>query len=302
MRCPLYSSFFKFLYTGSFSQEEETHMNVLSSNAFGKTDIGGRANNEDAFAIHRDNNLLVVADGMGGHQNGEMASASACQSLAASATAAAASFDSTDAAKTWLCQALQDAHQAVVKLNSNQSGLQRMGTTATLSLIQGSKLLVAWVGDSRVYRLRGSTLDLVNDDHVVKYEYWRAGQLSDAEWNSHRRGYTSNVITRSLGSAGKLDVDFREVDVAAGDVVLSCSDGLNNSVTEDQLIAILSSGKSAQVMVEELIKAALAAQARDNVTAVVAVVKAQDKTQDETQDKPKGKPEGPVAEKTAASK
>lgn len=277
-------------------------MNVLSSNAFGKTDIGGRANNEDAFAIHRDNNLLVVADGMGGHQNGEMASASACQSLAASATAAAASFDSTDAAKTWLCQALQDAHQAVVKLNSNQSGLQRMGTTATLSLIQGSKLLVAWVGDSRVYRLRGSTLDLVNDDHVVKYEFWRAGQLSDAEWNSHRRGYTSNVITRSLGSAGKLDVDFREVDVAAGDVVLSCSDGLNNSVTEDQLIAILSSGKSAQVMVEELIKAALAAQARDNVTAVVAVVKAQDKTQDETQDKPKGKPEGPVAEKTAASK
>lgn len=293
MRCPLYSSFFKFLYTGSFSQEEETHMNVLSSNAFGKTDIGGRANNEDAFAIHRDNNLLVVADGMGGHQNGEMASASACQSLAASATAAAASFDSTDAAKTWLCQALQDAHQAVVKLNSNQSGLQRMGTTATLSLIQGSKLLVAWVGDSRVYRLRGSTLDLVNDDHVVKYEYWRAGQLSDAEWNSHRRGYTSNVITRSLGSAGKLDVDFREVDVAAGDVVLSCSDGLNNSVTEDQLIAILSSGKSAQVMVEELIKAALAAQARDNVTAVVAVVKAQDKTQD--------KPEGPAIEKVPAA-
>lgn len=277
--------------TGSFSQEEETHMNVLSSDAFGKTDIGGRANNEDAFAIHRDNNLLVVADGMGGHQNGEMASASACQSLAASATAAAASFDSTDAAKTWLCQALQDAHQAVVKLNNNQSGLQRMGTTATLSLLQGSKLLVAWVGDSRVYRLRGSTLDLVNDDHVVKYEYWRAGQLSDAEWNSHRRGYTSNVITRSLGSAGKLDVDFREVEVAAGDVVLSCSDGLNNSVTEDQLIAILSSGKSAQVMVEELIKAALAAQARDNVTAVVAVIKAQDKTQDKTQDKPQDKPQ-----------
>lgn len=265
-------------------------MNVLSSDAFGKTDIGGRANNEDAFAIHRDNNLLVVADGMGGHQNGEMASASACQSLAASATAAAASFDSTDVAKTWLCQALQDAHQAVVKLNNNQSGLQRMGTTATLSLLQGSKLLVAWVGDSRVYRLRGSTLDLVNDDHVVKYEYWRAGQLSDAEWNSHRRGYTSNVITRSLGSAGKLDVDFREVEVAAGDVVLSCSDGLNNSVTEDQLIAILSSGKSAQVMVEELIKAALAAQARDNVTAVVAVIKAQDKTQDKTQDKAQGKP------------
>lgn len=278
--------------TGSFSQEEETHMNVLSSDAFGKTDIGGRANNEDAFAIHRDNNLLVVADGMGGHQNGEMASASACQSLAASATAAAASFDSTDVAKTWLCQALQDAHQAVVKLNNNQSGLQRMGTTATLSLLQGSKLLVAWVGDSRVYRLRGSTLDLVNDDHVVKYEYWRAGQLSDAEWNSHRRGYTSNVITRSLGSAGKLDVDFREVEVTAGDVVLSCSDGLNNSVTEDQLIAILSSGKSAQVMVEELIKAALAAQARDNVTAVVAVIKAQDKTQDKAQDKTQDKTQG----------
>ncbi len=273
-------------------------MNVLSSNAFGKTDIGGRANNEDAFAIHRDNNLLVVADGMGGHQNGEMASASACQSLAASATAAVASFDSTDAAKTWLCQALQDAHQAVVKLNNNQSGLQRMGTTATLSLIQGSKLLVAWVGDSRVYRLRGSTLDLVNDDHVVKYELWRAGQLSNEEWNSYRRGYTTNVITRSLGSAYKLEVDFREVEIAAGDVILSCSDGLNNSLTEDQLIAILSSGKSAQVMVEELIKAALAAQARDNVTAVVAVVKAADKAQDKAQDKP----QGPVTEKTAASK
>lgn len=275
-------------------------MNVLSSDAFGKTDIGGRANNEDAFAIHRDNNLLVVADGMGGHQNGEMASASACQSLAASATAAAPSFDSTDAAKAWLCQALQDAHQAVVKLNNNEKGLQRMGTTATLCLIQGSKLLVAWVGDSRVYRLRGSTLDLVNDDHVVKYEFWRAGQLSNDEWNSYRRGYTSNVITRSLGSAGKLDVDFREVDIAAGDVILTCSDGLNNSLTDDQLIAILSSGKSAQVMVEELIKAALAAQARDNVTAVVAVIQAVEQSQAQPEGKPEDKPEDKTADKSAA--
>ncbi len=119
-------------------------MNVLSSNAFGKTDIGGRANNEDAFAIHRDNNLLVVADGMGGHQNGEMASASACQSLAASATAAAASFDSTDAAKTWLCQALQDAHQAVVKLNSNQSGLQRWLGSVTAASTACAAVLLIW--------------------------------------------------------------------------------------------------------------------------------------------------------------
>lgn len=255
-------------------------MNVLKSVTFGKTDIGGRANNEDAFAIHRDNNLLVVADGMGGHQNGEMASATACQSLAASASASPASFDSTEAAKTWLCQALQDAHQAVVKLNNNDSGLQRMGTTATLSLIQGSKLLVAWAGDSRVYRLRGlhpnggSALDLVNDDHVVKYELWQAGQLTNDEWNSYRRGYTSNVITRSLGSAQKLQVDFREVEIAAGDVILTCSDGLNNSLSDDQLIAILSSGKSAELIVDELIKAALAANVRDNVTAVVSVISA----------------------------
>lgn len=247
-------------------------MTVLKSETFGQTDIGGRANNEDAFAIHRDNNLLVVADGMGGHQNGEMASATACQILAASATAAPASFDSTAAAKVWLCQALQDAHQAVAKLNNNDSGLQRMGTTATLSLIQGCKLLVAWAGDSRVYRLRGTTLDLVNDDHVVKYELWRGGHLSNDEWNSYRRGYTSNVITRSLGSAQKLEVDFREVEITAGDVILTCSDGLNNSLTDDQLIAILSSGKSAQLIVEELITAALAAKARDNVTAVVSVI------------------------------
>jgi serine/threonine protein phosphatase PrpC len=80
---------------------------------------------------------------------------------------------------------LQDAHQAVVKLNNNDSGLQRMGTTATLSLIEGTKLLVAWAGDSRVYRLRGLhpswavvALDLVNDDHVVKYELWRG-------WSTH---------------------------------------------------------------------------------------------------------------------
>jgi serine/threonine protein phosphatase PrpC len=267
-------------YPSSSTQEQETPMNVLKSETFGQTDIGGRANNEDAFAIHRDNNLLVVADGMGGHQNGEMASATACQSLAAGAAVAPASFDSTEEAKIWLCQALQNAHQAVVELNNNDSGLQRMGTTATLSLLQGSKLLVAWVGDSRVYRLRrlqqlgGVALDLVNDDHVVKYELWRGGHLSNDEWNSYRRGYTSNVITRSLGSAQKLDVDFREVEIAAGDVILSCSDGLNNSLTDDQLIGILSSGKSAQLIVEELIKAALAAKARDNVTAVVSVISA----------------------------
>jgi protein phosphatase len=249
-------------------------MTVLKSESFGKTDIGGRANNEDAFALHRGDKLLVVADGMGGHLDGEMASATACQSLATSAQAAPASFDSTEAAKAWLVQALQDAHQAVIKLNNSEVGLQRMGTTATLALVDGSKLLVAWAGDSRVYRLRGTTLDLVNDDHVLKYEVWRLGHLSNEEWDAYRRGYTSNVITRSLGCSGKLDVDFREVEIAAGDVILTCSDGLNNSLTEAQLIAILSSGKAAKDIVEELIKAALAAKASDNVTAVVSVVSA----------------------------
>lgn len=249
-------------------------MTVLKSESFGKTDIGGRANNEDAFALHRGDKLLVVADGMGGHLDGEMASATACQSLAASAMAAPASFDSTEAAKAWLSQALQEAHQAVIKLNNSEVGRQRMGTTGTLALINGNKLLVAWAGDSRVYSLRGTTLDLVNDDHVVKYEVWQAGHLSNEEWNAHRKGYTSNVITRSLGCIGKLDLDFREVEIAAGDVILTCSDGLNNSLTEAQLIAILSSGKAAKDIVEELIKAALAAKASDNVTAVVSVLSA----------------------------
>ncbi len=249
-------------------------MTVLKSESCGKTDIGGRENNEDAFALHRGNKLVLVADGMGGHLKGEMASATACQSLAASAHKAPESFCSTAAAKVWLASALQTAHEEVVKLSGADSGRQRMGTTASLALVEGNRLLVAWVGDSRVYRLRGATVDLVNDDHVINYELWCIGQLSEADWKAYRRGYTSNVITRSLGGNGRLDVDHRDVDLAAGDVVLICSDGLNNSLSDEQMVTILSSGRSASQMADDLIAAALAAKARDNVTAVVSVISA----------------------------
>ncbi len=247
-------------------------MSQLKLTTFGGTHTGGRANNEDAYAIHRNNTLQVVADGMGGHVGGEMASAAACQSFAESAKVAPANFDSTDAAKTWLFQCLQDAQLAVANLNGQGDGLQRMGTTATLSLMLFGKLLVAWVGDSRVYRLRGQCLELINDDHVVKYEQWLAGQLTDAQWAAHRRGYTSNVITRALDGGKQVNADFRETDLIAGDVVLTCSDGLNNTLTDNQMTNILSSGQSAQQIAEELVKYAVSCGAKDNVTAVVSLV------------------------------
>ncbi len=244
----------------------------------GGTHIGGRENNEDCFGILADGQLIVVADGMGGHAGGDRASSEAVDSVSSDSSdgwlknAEKASLDPQDIeVKAMLLEMIARANTRISVLNAGATGLERMGTTVTLSFITGKWLHISWVGDSRVYLLRGKVLTQLNDDHTINYELYRLGKMTKEALRADTSGRGSNVITRSLGGPSVV-ADYLKVALEDGDIVLCCSDGLNNSLTPDELQQQLSLQAKVEEITASLLNEALKAGARDNVTAVVTKV------------------------------
>lgn len=251
--------------------------NIQTVQAAGVTHIGGRENNEDAFSILCGGRLLVVADGMGGHAGGDQASAQAVSSVAALAPPILNDLaDKSEepsavsaAIKNLLLEAIEKANSDIAALNGSASGRNRMGTTLTLVYIGRQRLHIAWVGDSRVYLMRQGKLLQLNDDHTVNYELYRLGKMTRQELRSETSGRGSNVITRSLG-VNRVEPDYMEEPLQEGDIVLACSDGLNNSVSPALMGSHLSKPATMEELVNGLLQEALQAGARDNVTVVAA--------------------------------
>jgi len=245
----------------------------------GVTDIGGRENNEDSFSILARGQLIVVADGMGGHAGGDQASAQAVSSTAKCLD----EFDlglledaepgsQSQMVKKLLLAMIDRANADIFKLNDGATGRGRMGTTLTLAYVAAKCLHIAWVGDSRVYLLRRGILTQLSDDHTLNYELFKRGLMSREELRATTAGHGSNVITRSLG-ADSVEPDYLEVPLEDGDILLCCSDGLNNSVPPELLQKHLMQEGGVQEISAALVQNALALSARDNVTAVVTRVR-----------------------------
>ncbi|MBI5173146.1 MAG: serine/threonine-protein phosphatase [Candidatus Melainabacteria bacterium] len=250
--------------------------NIQTVQTAGVTHIGGRENNEDAFSILCGGRLLVVADGMGGHAGGDQASAQAVSSVAALTQPllndlADRGEDPSTAIKNLLLEAIEKANSDIAALNGSASGRNRMGTTLTLVYIGRQRLHIAWVGDSRVYLMRQGKLLQLNDDHTLNYELYRLGKMTREELRSETSGRGSNVITRSLG-VNRVEPDYMEEPLQEGDIVLACSDGLNNSVSPALLVSHLSKEGKMEELVNELLQEALQAGARDNVTVVASEI------------------------------
>lgn len=213
----------------------------------GSTHCGGRASNEDAFSVLMNKRLLVVADGMGGHSGGALASAAACLSVQKEA-------DCYDAGEkpdiqAFLRHCTARAHEAITALNGDRRGRERMGSTLTMVYLDDAEMHMVWVGDSRVYLLRAGELIQLTVDHSLPYQ--------------------PNVITRSLGH-NSAQPDYRKEVLKEGDIVLLCSDGLNNTLSEAVLLEKLSAAANAAAIDESLMQAALAGSPKDNVTVLVA--------------------------------
>ncbi len=223
-----------------------------------------RSYNEDTYLCQPSKGLWAVADGMGGHHAGDVASRAVVESLAAVAPC----HGLPELIKS-CCASLQAANAQLQA--SDADGQNRLcGSTAAVLLTYGRRGAVVWAGDSRVYRLSRcagrAELTQLTQDHSKVAALVRQGQLTEAEAERHP---DANMITRAIGVRPALELDVQEFDIDEGDTYLLCSDGLTRYVSAPELATHLA-GASVPLIADALVAATLATAARDNVTVVVA--------------------------------
>jgi protein phosphatase len=224
------------------------------------TDVGRvRTGNEDGYLVDDAIGLIALADGMGGHQGGEVASATALEALRAAVRSGRPLRD-----------AVVDANEAVYRKSQTDPSLAGMGTTLTAGTIAaGDTFIVAHVGDSRAYLLREGELRRITTDHSHVQELVDDGRLTDDEAAVHPM---RNIVTRSVGSEESVDVDVFPVSLQDHDRLVLCSDGLTDMVHEDEIAAELRREPDPTVCAQKLIDRANAAGGVDNITVVIVAV------------------------------
>jgi PPM family protein phosphatase len=233
-----------------------------------RTDIGRvRKNNEDALWVDEPLGLLVVADGMGGHAGGEVASAVAVKAIAAYVREHLAGSEAVDQAAALLQAAIRTADEAIWATARTRRELRDMGTTVVLALCRGNQVHVAHVGDSRAYLLRQGELRQLTEDHSVVARLIKAGQLTPRRARSHP---LRHQITRYLGGRQAV-AELHCVIWWPGDYLLLCSDGLTNMLEDQHLKElILQSGVDVQAACEALVARANANGGEDNISVILA--------------------------------
>ena len=228
------------------------------------TDTGQlRSNNQDAYLVDADREVFVVADGMGGHAGGEVASQVAVEAYRANAA------DTTEG----LVEAVRVANRAVYDRAGDEPDLRGMGTTlCAIGLVRehdNEYIAVLNVGDSRVYRLQSGELIQITEDHSLVEDMVRQGRLTPEEARVHPQ---KNIVTRALGNEETVEVDSWEVVPFAGDRYLLASDGLFNEVDDDTIASTLRRYADPDETAKELVRLANAGGGRDNITVVVVDV------------------------------
>ncbi|MBR4359609.1 MAG: Stp1/IreP family PP2C-type Ser/Thr phosphatase [Clostridia bacterium] len=228
-----------------------------------RTHIGNvRASNQDALLVLEGPcGLFGVADGMGGHQAGDVASRMAVEELTAT-------LGGKKPSEKLLRQAIQEANRRIFDAQMQDEALSGMGTTLTMIWEDKKRVLLGHVGDSRAYCLRDGVLKQVSQDHSLVAQMVRDGLLTQEE--AARHPYR-NIITRALGTDETVEADILELDKRSGDLYLICSDGLTEYVSDPALQEILS-GASMEEAADTLLRLALDGGGRDNVSLVLAEV------------------------------
>lgn len=213
-----------------------------------------------ATGVFRTPCVFAVCDGMGGMEDGEIASYSAVSSLASCEL-----FVKEDCSKDKVLDAVKKANDAVCGSDSTAAS----GSTLALITLSGTKLIAANVGDSRIYRLRGGTIEQLSVDHNQAKALLESGLISEETASSHPQ---RNYLTQYLGINPEemtIEPTVKEDDVINNDVYLICSDGLSSMVLADEMSRILSQDISAEMMAQELVETALSAGGSDNISVIV---------------------------------
>jgi protein phosphatase len=251
----------------------------VTLSAFALSDVGRkRRHNEDAYLLDTERGLFVVADGMGGHAAGEVASRITVESVQEYLA-----MRDDDGDNTWpfgfnnrysmegnlLTTAIKRANERIIRSVQNRPELKGMGTTVVSALFAAERATVVHVGDSRCYRLRRGELVRLTEDHSWVQEQVIAGILTPEEATSHP---LKNVVTRALGGAPNVLPELQEVPFEAGDSFLLCSDGLTGMMTDDEVRAIVAGEGPAETRVNALVDLANSRGGIDNITVILVDV------------------------------
>lgn len=244
-----------------------------------KSDVGLKRDvNEDRFCTAPDLGLYVICDGMGGHNAGEVASGLAIevikkhvQEVVQDPGRPLLGYDDPafSPQTNRLASAIRLANHVVNAEAQARPSLAGMGTTVVSAVLGEQTLSVAHVGDSRLYLIRGESIQLLTADHSLVAEQIREGLLSEAE---AERSPRKNILTRALGVEATVDVELGEVPVMSGDVVLLCSDGLTRHVSPADIMSAVREARHPQEVSERLVEMANATGGEDNTTVILVTV------------------------------
>lgn len=243
----------------------------------GRTDSGKvREHNEDSIGEDSELGIIVLADGMGGYQGGEVASAIAVNEILAhlnehllelrpgSIDRKSGLFKESLLAR----KAVDRANKAIVHMSESNPRYRGMGTTLVLGLFFNDRIAIAHVGDSRMYRYRNGQLDPMTRDHTLLQDLVDRGFYTAEEAN---RSLNKNLVTRALGVDNNVTIDIAEADVQVDDLYLLCSDGLNDMISDTQILEVIETyPKNLQVIADKLVDKANEHGGKDNVSVVLA--------------------------------
>ncbi len=243
----------------------EVQMEVVS-----RTDVGLKRNhNEDRLAVFPDNGLLLLADGMGGYNAGEVASQLVIDTLAAELLPVLAKMNGSIGKKE-VVSAIEASNLAIFNAVEQNTELNGMGTTIVLAILQGQKAKFAHVGDSRLYRMRDGRFEQLTSDHSMLQELLDRGMFATEE-EAVDAGVPSSVLTRGLGVEYGIEVDFREEEIQDGDIFLLCSDGLSGMIPDEAIHSVLESlSDDLSGAADLLTKLALDNGGKDNISLILA--------------------------------
>ncbi len=256
------------------------HMRVRFA---GETDVGKtRDHNEDAFYLPVEERFAIVADGMGRHASGEVASQLAVETIVEHFQRTAEDQDVTwpykmghgRMSENRLVVSIMLANQKIYEQAQANPAYKGMGTTVVSVLFEEDFALLAHVGDSRIYRLRPAEIVQLTQDHSFLNEYARMKGITVAEAQSMLR--QKNVISRALGMKPMVKVDVVRVNPSLGDVYLLCTDGLTDMISDEAIHRIVFSEEKLDKVCDMLIDAANEAGGKDNITVVLARIEPQD--------------------------
>ena len=240
-----------------------------------KSDVGQRRKvNEDAAGYFESKNhipLMMVCDGIGGHNAGEIASAMALMSIGQAWEKT--EFNDIEEVYQWLIQKITEANEAIFTRSAQYEDLYGMGTTVVVASIIGNQLMIANVGDSRAYVLRNFQLKQLTEDQSLVNALLKSGEITPEEAENHPN---KNIVTQSLGVTSSVEIDFVRMTIKNEDTLILCSDGLSDMLSLEEIRNVMNHYSDIEKQVEKAVEAANEAGGRDNITVAIAKIQLQE--------------------------